>query len=302
MQTRSFYPFPYLIGISGAGLIWIGLFIVVALYALFAIALGSLDPILFQPQPAWNPLHWGFGNFQQVLDGLNPSGGQYWEVFSRTVVYIALAALGCVLVGYPVAYYVAVHARRSKGPLLGLLVMPLIVSYMLRMLAWVGLLAPDGYVNEALKRLHLVDQPTDWLGGKPSTVVIALVYGWAPYFILPLYAALERLDLRLLEAANDLGAGRARTFLHVTLPLSRQGILAGLVLIALPMFGDYYTNQLVSGAATTSMIGNLINTSIDSTQGRAVGAAMAATLLLFLALLLGWYTRSAARAAREVVR
>jgi spermidine/putrescine transport system permease protein len=302
VRGRSFYPFRYLLAIGGPGLVWVGLFVVASLYALFAIALGSLDPILFQPQPAWNPLDWSFANFEQVISGLSPSGGQFWGVFTRTLLYIVLAAAGCVAIGYPVAYYVAIHAGRSKALLLVLLVTPLLVSYMLRMLAWVGLLAPDGYVNEVLGWLNVVSEPSGWLDGRPSTVVIALIYGWVPYFILPLYASLERLDRRYLEAASDLGATRVRTFIHVTLPLSVPGILAGLVLIALPMFGDYYTNQLVSGAATTSMAGNLINTYVEGSQQRAVGAALAATLLIFLAAVLSFYLRATARAARQVLR
>ncbi|MCD6725978.1 MAG: ABC transporter permease [Solirubrobacteraceae bacterium] len=302
MSRRSFYPLPYLLTTSGPGLAWIALFVVLGVYSLFAISLGTPDPILLTPTPAWSPLDWSFANFRDVISGLNPSGGIFWEVFRRSFVYIVLAAAGCVLIGYPVAYYVAMYAKRSKALLLVLLILPFLVSYMLRMLAWVGLLAPDGYVNEALSRLHLVSQPQDWLGGRPSTVVLALIYGWVPYFILPLYAALERLDRRYLEASADLGAGRVRTFIFTTLPLSVPGILAGLVLIALPMFGDYYTNQLVSGAATTSMIGNTINTYIASTQQRAIGAALAATLLIFLIAVLAYYVRTTARAARAVVR
>lgn len=301
-RRASFYPLRYLATTSGPGLVWIGLFVVLAVYSLFAIALGTPDPILLQPRPAWNPLHWSFSNFGEVASGLNPSGGVFWDVFSRTFVYIVVAAAGCVLIGYPVAYYVALHAKRSKVLLLVLLVLPFLVSYMLRMLAWVGLLAPDGYVNELLTRLHLSAQGVDWLGGKPGTVIAALIYGWVPYFILPLYAALERLDRRYLEASGDLGAGRVRTFVFVTLPLSVPGITAGLVLIALPMFGDYYTNQLVSGAATTSMIGNTINTYIASTQGRAVGAALAASLFVFLVVVLAYYVRVTARSARAVMR
>jgi spermidine/putrescine transport system permease protein len=119
---------------------------------------------------------------------------------------------------------------------------------------------------------------------------------------LPLYASLERLDKRYLEAASDLGASPVRTFLHVTLPLSLPGIAAGLMLITLPMFGDYYTNQLVSGAATTSMIGNLVNTYISSTQERTLGAALAAILLLLFVVVLAYYVRTTSRATRTVMR
>ena len=98
---------------------------------------------------------------------------------------------------------------------------------MLRMLAWVGLLSPGGWVNAVLVPLHIVPPGFDWLGGRPVTVVFGLIYGWIPYFIIPLYAALARFDTRYLEASRDLGAGTFGTFLHVTLPLSKQGILAG---------------------------------------------------------------------------
>jgi putrescine transport system permease protein len=168
------------------------------------------------------------------------------------------------------------------------------------MMAWVGILAPDGYANRVLHALGLTNGATNWLGGHPSTVVIALIYGWVPYFILPLYASLERLDNRLLEAAGDLGAGTVRTFVHVTLPLSAQGILAGVVIIGLPMTGDFYTNDLVSGSPSTSMIGNLINVYENSNVQQVLGAALAVWLLVFLAVLLSYYVRSSARAMRGI--
>ena len=121
-----------------------------------------------------------------------------------------------------------------------------------------------------------------------------------PYFILPLYAALDRLDKSFLEAAGDLGASGFRTFVFVTLPLSTQGILAGVVLVGLPMTGDFFTNDLMSGSPRTSMIGNLINVYANSTLQQVTGAALAAWLLIFLALLLAYYVRSSARALRAV--
>jgi spermidine/putrescine transport system permease protein len=296
MPSSSFYPRRYLVAIGAPALLWLTLFIGIGTYAIFALAFGTLDPFFYQPQPAWNPRDWTLANFQQALHGLNPIGGQLWEVFSRTIVYIVIAVAGCIVVGYPVAYYVAMRARRSKALLLILLLLPFLVSYMLRMLAWIGLLAPNGYVNGALRHLHLVNHPSGFLDGRASTVVLALIYGWVPYFILPLYAALERLDRSYIEAAYDLGANPVRTFIHVTLPLSKQGILAGVVLIALPMFGDYFTNQLVSGATGTIMFGNVITTYITSFQSAAVGAALAALLVVFLSVVLAFYIRSVARA------
>lgn len=295
-------PRRYLLALGTPGLVWVGLFVAAGLYALLAIAVGGVDPILLTPVAAWNPAHWSSTWLVQVFNALSPTNGQDWGVFIRTCQYIAIALAGCILIGYPVAYYVALHAKRGKGLILGLLATPFLVSYMLRMLAWVGLLSPGGWVNDVLIHVHLISHPVGWLAGRPSTVVFALIYGWVPYFIIPLYASLARFDRRYLEASNDLGGGPLSTFLHVTLPLSKQGILAGTVIVALPMFGDFFTNALVSGAGSTSMVGTLINTDAQSQTQQSLAAAVAVWLMLFLGLLLLPYVRSSARAIREVSR
>lgn len=296
------YPRRYLLALGLPGLIWVAVFVSVALYALLAIAVGGVDPLLLTPIPAWNPLHWTSSSLTLVLSALKPFSSPDWVVFERTCIYIAIALAGCILIGYPVAYYAAVSAKRSKPFILALLVAPLLVSYMLRMLAWVGLLSPGGWVNAVLVPLHIVPPGFDWLDGRSVTVIFGLTYGWIPYFILPLYASLARFDTRYLEASRDLGAGTVATFLHVTLPLSKQGILAGTVLVALPMFGDFFTNGLLSGVNSTAMTGTLINTYAQSQTEQNLAAALAVWLTLFLAILLIPYLRSSARATREVAR
>ena len=296
------YPRRYLLALGLPGLIWVALFVTIALYALLAIAVGGVDPLLLTPVPAWNPLHWSSSSLTLVLSALKPLSGPDWVVFERTCVYIALALAGCIAIGYPVAYYAAVCAKRSKPFILALLIAPLLVSYMLRMLAWVGLLSPGGWVNAVLVPLHIVPAGFDWLDGRPVTVICGLTYGWIPYFIIPLYASLARFDTRYLEASRDLGAGTVGTFLHVTLPMSKQGILAGTVLVALPMFGDFFTNGLLSGVSSTAMMGTLINTYAQSQTEQNLAAALAVWLTLFLAILLIPYLRSSARATREVAR
>jgi putrescine transport system permease protein len=290
----------YLLALGLPGLIWVALFVSVALYALLAIAVGSLDPLVLTPVPAWNPLHWTSQWLTQIGTDLKPFSGEDWVVFQRSCIYIAIALGGCIVVGYPVAYYTAICAKRSKGLILALLVAPLLVSYMLRMLAWVGLLAPTGWVNAVLVPLGIVPSQFDWLSGRSVTVVFGLMYGWIPYFIIPLYAALARFDTRYLEASRDLGASGLQTFLHVTLPISKQGILAGTVIVALPMFGDFFTNGLLSGVSSTAMVGTLINTYAQSQTEQALAAAAAVWLTVFLAILLLPYLRSSARATREV--
>jgi putrescine transport system permease protein len=281
------------------GAVWLVLLFLVPFYAVLAVAFGTVDPIFQGPVPIWNPLHWSASTMRTVLHQLKP-GEVFWTVFVRTFAYVAISLAGCLVIGYPVAYYLARHARRLKAVLLVLLIIPFWISYLMRMLAWVGLLMPDGLVNRSLLGLHVLHHQQGWLDGQASSVVLALVYGYVPYLILPLYATLDRIEPHLLEAGRDLGGSPMSTFIHVTLPLSRQGILAGSVLIALPMFGDYYTNDVISGSPRTSMIGNQINLFFQGGPQRTVGAGLVVVLSLLLAVLMSYYLYSVARASRLV--
>jgi spermidine/putrescine transport system permease protein len=197
-----------------------------------------------------------------------------------------------------VAYFIARHGGRYRTALLLALIAPFWISYLMRMLAWVNLLQDDGLVNKGLMFLHLIGAPRHWLEGQGLTVVLGLAYGYIPYMILPLYGALDRIDRSLLEAARDLGASPSRTFFRVTLPMSKQAILAGAVIVTLPMFGDYYTNDLLSASPKTSMVGNLIDHAINSpfvTQA----AALVVLLMVLLILPMLYYLFATAKAARE---
>ena len=196
------------------------------------------------------------------------------------MVYVGLASLLCLVIAYPVAYFTARFAGRWKGILLAVLIAPFWISYMMRMLAWVNLLQTDGLVNQALSLGGVFDVHVDWLGGRPETVILGLVYGYVPYMILPLFAGLDRMPHATLEAARDLGASRCETFRRVTWPLSRQAVIASLLVTSLPMLGDYFTTDLLSGSPETSMIGNLINNTV-LTPGQT-GQAGAFVLLVLL--------------------
>jgi spermidine/putrescine transport system permease protein len=163
---------------------------------------------------------------------------------------------------------------------------------MMRMLAWVNLLQNDGLLNKTLSVGGLFNANVDWLNGRSYVVVLGLVYGYVPYMILPLYAGLDRLQPNILEAARDLGAGRFDTFRRVTLPLSRPAIIAAVLLTCLPMLGDYFTVDLLSASPSTSMVGNLINTTV-LTEGQtgAAGAFVLIVLLVSLVPML-FYVRS----------
>jgi len=240
--------------------------------------------------------------FQLLFDRIFGPGGFLGPAFVRTFLYVVAASALCLLLAYPVAYYVTRYAGRRKGLLLVALLAPFWVSYMMRMLAWVNLLENDGMVNRLLVSTRLLAEPFPWLAGQPVTVTLGLVYGYIPYMVLALYAGLDRVDQRLLEAARDLGASRRRTFVLVTLPLSRQAILAGLVVTALPMFGDYFTNDLLSGSPRTSMVGNLINDAIGSPGQGGQAAALVLVMMVLLAVPMLGYIRSTGRAARDAGR
>jgi len=280
------------------GAAWLVLLFLVPTYAVLAVAFGTTDPIFGNPVPVWSPLHWHSATMRSVLHDLRP-GRPFWIVFVRTFAYVAISLAGCLAIGYPVAYYLARHARRTKALLLVLLIIPFWVSYLMRMLAWIGLLLPDGLVNRALIDAGVLSQPYGWLDGQASSVILALIYGYVPYLILPLYATLDRISTQVLEAGRDLGASPISTFLHVTLPLSRHGILAASVLIALPMFGDYYTNDVISGSPRTTMIGNQINLFFQGGPQRTVGASLVVVLSVVLAVIMSYYLWVTVRASRN---
>ena len=290
------------------GVVWLLILFLLPLYAVLALAFGSVDPILLRGVPAWNPLDWNPGWISHVLDLLVP-GNILWDVFLRTCRYVAISLAGCILIGYPVAYYVARHASRTKSLLLILLVLPFWISYLMRMLAWINLLSPGGYglrflsatgISSVLHHLGIISDPNNYLSGQSFTVILALIYGYIPFFILPLYASLDRIDQSHLEAARDLGASPFRAFWHVTLPLSKTGLLGGAVLITLPMFGDYYTPNIVSGAPSTTMIGNQIDLYFHGGPQPTIGAAITVLLAGFLMILMIYYMRTVHRASRAV--
>ena len=292
MERQSYWR-----AFAAPGVLWLVLFVVLPAYAIFAMAMGNVDPILLQPVPAWNPLQWNPGFVSQAFSGALP-GGQYWSSVAHTLVYVGVSLLLCFLIGYPVAYYVARHAKRTKPLLIALLVIPFWVSYLLRMLAWIGLLSSDGYVNQLLQTIGIT-HPPNWLSGNAYSVILALVYGYIPYFILPVFAGIDRIDRSQIEAARDLGATPWQAFRRVTLPLSRPSILAGSALVVLPMFGDYYTNDLISGSPRTNMLGNEINLFVQGGPEKALGASLVLVLMAILAVGMAYYIVQTARDARR---
>ena len=288
--TRRLWP-----ALALPGTFWLVALFVVPFYAVMAVAFSGNINIFGEPIPAWNPLDWQFSTFRSVVsDSLS---GPYRGVWIRTGTYSFWALLICIAIGYPVAYYTARLAGKRRGLILALILAPWWINYITRMLAWVNLLQDDGYVNKFLGLFGVA--PTSWLAGNSFTVVVALAYGYLPYFIIPLFASLDRIDQRLLEASRDLGVGSIRTFLHVTLPLSRMGLITALVITALPMAGDYYTNAIVSGSPKTTMVGNQIELFLLEGPLKNFGASLVVMLSLLLMFFMAYYLILTQRASRD---
>ncbi len=296
-RLESWRPRGFWAMLAIPGGIWLLLFFVLPFYVVLCVATGSLDPIFQSSVPVWWPGWWTGSNFANLAREVS----FLWPPFARTLEYTAIASVISLIIAYPVAYFVTRYAGRRKTLYLILLISPFWVSYMMRMLAWIDLLQTDGYLNKALEWLHVMSRsnPEGWLAGNSSTVVFGLIYGYIPYLIIVLYAGLDRIDGRLLEASRDLGLGRWRTFWHVTVPLSRQTILAGIFITVLPMLGDYFTNQLLSGTKGTTMIGNTIEGQLEIANLQGDGAAASIALLVILLIPMVLYVRSTAKASRE---
>jgi spermidine/putrescine transport system permease protein len=291
--TRRLWPV-----LALPGTFWLIALFLVPTYAVMAVAFSGYINVFGEPIPAWNPLDWQFSTFTEVLG--ESVSGTYQEVWLRTGLYTVVSLAICVVIGYPVAYYTARLAGKRRGLVLALILAPWWINYITRMLAWVNLLQTDGYVNRLIGLVGI--DPVNWLSGNSFTVVLALAYGYLPFFIIPLFASLDRIDQRLLEASRDLGVGMVRTFLHVTLPLSKMGLVTAMVITALPMAGDYYTNNIVSGSPNTNMIGNQIELFLLQGPLKNYGASLVLLLSLVLLFFMAYYLFLTQRASKEAAR
>lgn len=289
-ETRRLWP-----ALALPGTFWLIALFLVPIYAVMAVAFSDRINLFGEPIPAWNPVDWQFGTFSTVLQ--ESVSGIYQEVWIRTAIYSFWALVICIVVGYPVAYYTARLAGRRRGLVLALILAPWWINYITRMLAWVNLLQDDGYVNRFLGLFGFA--PHSWLNGSSFTVVMALAYGYLPFFIIPLFASLDRIDGRLLEASRDLGVNSVRTFWAVTLPLSRLGLITAIVITALPMAGDYYTNTIVSGSPKTNMVGNQIELFLLNGPQKNLGASIVLLLSIVLVFFMAYYLVLTQRASRD---
>jgi spermidine/putrescine transport system permease protein len=271
---------------------------VLPFYVVVSVAFGTVDPFFRTPLPIYQPWWWTFDTFAATFQKFTTGNRIYLNALIRTIAYVVTASAICLVVGYAVAYYTARYGGRRKGLIVVLLVAPFWISYLMRIYAWQSLLQLDGYINDLIRFFGL--PPVDWLAGKPVTVVLGLVYGYIPFMILPLFGSLDRIDQSLLEAGRDLGASPFQTFRRVTLPLSRPAILAGLVIVSLPMFGDYYTNNLLSNSPKTSMYGNLIDAAVGQAGQGPEAGSLTLILIVLVMVPMMYYLRATRRAAEGI--
>lgn len=226
-------------------------------------------------------------NYAQSLDPL------YLGIYWRSLWMAVLTTVLCLLISYPIAYYIAIVApARWKNLLLALVVIPFWTSFLIRTYAWMLILRTEGLINTVLLQTGLLQQPMDLLYNE-FAVMLGLVYGELPFMILPLYASLEKLDLTLLEASSDLGASHASTFWRVTVPLTLPGIVAGIVLVFIPSIGQFVVSDLLGGAKSM-LAGNLIQNQFAVARNKPFGSAVAFELtavVLLLLLAYAWYTK-----------
>jgi spermidine/putrescine transport system permease protein len=213
------------------------------------------------------------------------------EIVSRSVGYALLTTLICLVIGYPFAYHLATRAPRVRAVLLVLVMLPFWSNFLVRTYAWRVLLGSDGPLVGVLGLFGFDDVR---LLFTPFAIVLGLVYGFLPFMVLPLYAAIERIDHTLIEAARDLHAGGWKAFRNVTLPLSRSGIVAGSVLVFIPSFGAYVTPELLGGSRTT-MIGSYVVRQFLSARDWPFGSALSVAILVVMLVTTTLYFRTGGR-------
>jgi spermidine/putrescine transport system permease protein len=266
------------------GGIWLVLLFLVPCVLVLALSFGYVDDL---GRATYSTT---FDNYGDAFDPI------YVPVLLRSVLFAAMTTALCLAIGYPVAYYIARYGGRYRNALIALLVLPFFVNYLVRTYAWVALLADEGLINNGLKDLGLIDDPIRMIN-TPYAVIGGLTYGYLIFMILPVYGSIERLDRSVIEAGKDLYGTPLQTFLHVTLPQTKQGILGGSVLVFLPSVGDFVSAQLLGGP-DTYMIGNLIQDQFFAANNWPFGAALTVVMMLFLSVWMVGYLRSAARDVR----
>jgi spermidine/putrescine transport system permease protein len=244
-------------------------------------SLETQNPIDFT-----NSFNWAWHNYSDALT-------TYHTQLVRSFVYAAIATAIALVLSYPLVYWIAFRGGRWKNLFLLMIIAPFFVTYLIRTLAWETILSDEGPVVHFLRYVHLINVigDSDRLLATPTAVVAGITYNFLPFMALPLYVALEQIDPRLIEAGQDLYASKLRTFLHVTLPLSMPGLIAGTLLTFIPAAGDFINAQLL-GTPRQYMIGNVIQSRFLELTDYPSAAALSLLLMAVILVLVAVYVRA----------
>ncbi len=292
---------PERFGLSGRSLVallpylWLMLFFVAPFVIVLKISFADVDLAI----PPYTPLvQWADKNVLAIKLNFNNyaflfTDKLYLNAFLNSIKVAFISTLLCLLIGYPMAYGIARARPAVRNVLLLLVVLPFWTSLLLRVYAWIGLLKANGVINNALISLGLIHDPLTMLY-TPFAMYVGIVYSYLPFLILPLYANLEKMDWQLLEAAEDLGCRPWQAFYKITLPLSRNGILAGSMLVFIPAVGEFVIPALLGGP-NALMIGRVLWDEFFSNRAWPVASAVAILLLILLVPFMMWYQSVQAR-------
>jgi len=269
---------PYLMVLPA--LAYLAVFFVVPIFSLGRTSLSSSGGSVFMPELTFS---WDFSNYTDAI-------GLYQDQILRSFGYALTATILCLLLAFPLAYVIAFKAGRYKNLLLGLVILPFFVTFLIRTLAWKTILADDGWVVEVLGTVGMLPSEgrllsTSW------AVIGGLTYNWIIFMILPLYVSLEKIDPRLLEASRDLYSANRRTFGKVILPLALPGVLAGSMLVFIPAVGDFINADYL-GSTQTTMIGNVIQKQFLVVKDYPAAAALSFLLMALILVGVLLYTRA----------
>ena len=250
------------------------------------IPMGIVVYYSFLTRGPWGSITYEFtlDSYRLILDPL------FLKIFARSFVLASLTVIVCLCAGYMVAYWIALYGGGRKNLFIFLVILPFWTSYLVRIYAWMTLLSDHGLINTFLMNLNLISEPLPLLHNQ-FAVLVGLVYTYLPFMILPLFAALERLDRSVLEAAADLGATATERFFRVTLPLTKGGMLSGSVLVFMPAIGEWLIPELLGGAKAM-MIGKFIALKFTGLRHWPLGSAYSLLLVAIILILIYLYMRA----------
>jgi putrescine transport system permease protein len=284
--------------VVGVPYVWLLLFFVVPFLILLRISVTDMGsgvdpfaPLLDTRGDSWR-LMLEFKNYISIFTDGDASSGPtiYVDAYKTSLKYAALTTLLCLLIGYPFAYFLARCKPTVRPALLMLVMLPFWTSFLLRIAAWKGILADQGVLNNLLLWLGLIKTPMVMLYTDVS-MLVGMTYVYLPFMILPLYATLVKMDLRLLEAAHDLGASSFKAFWLITVPLSKAGIVAGCMLVFIPAVGEFVIPSLLGGAENI-MIGRVVWDEMFSSNNWPRASALSVVMIVLILLPLALYYRS----------